>query len=78
MSRSCLELGLADHPVLVLTMPALLPGISHLHVYIADSLFGSKQVRHVDAAVGEPASGHECERRPQVWYIERVQEGVKQ
>ena len=78
MSRSCLELGLAGHPVLVLIVPALLPGIPHLHVYIADSLFGSKQVHHVDAAVDKPASGHECERRPQVWYIERVQEGVKQ
>ena len=78
MSRSCLELGLAGYPILVIVVPALIPGIPHLHVYIADSLFGSKQVCHVDAAVGEPASGHECERRPQVWYIERVQERVKQ
>ena len=79
MSRSCLELGLADHPVLVLTMPALLPGISHLHVYFADSLFGSKQVRHVDAAVGEPVSGHECVRGDHKCGIfERVQERVKQ
>ena len=31
-------------------------------VLIADSLFGYCQVRHVDAAVGQPASGHdECE-----------------
>ena len=36
-------------------------------VLIADSLFGSNQVRHVDAAVGQPASGHECEQRLQVW-----------
>ena len=39
-----------------------------LYIYIiADSLFGSYQVRHVDAAVGEPASSHKCERRPQAW-----------
>ena len=36
-------------------------------IIIADSLLGSNQVRHVDAAVGEPAYGHECEQRPQVW-----------
>ena len=33
-------------------------------IILADSLFGSNQVRHVDAAVGQPASGHECEQRP--------------
>ena len=30
-------------------------------VLIADSLLGYCQVRHVDAAVGQPASGHKCE-----------------
>ena len=30
-------------------------------VLIADSLLDYCQVRHVDAAVGQPASGHKCE-----------------
>ena len=37
---------------------------------IADSLLGYCQVRHVDAAVGQPASGHECEKDLQVWEYE--------
>ena len=37
---------------------------------VTDSLFGYCQGRHVDAAVGQPASGHECEKDPQVWVYE--------
>ena len=37
-------------------------GILIYMIIIADSLLGSNQVRHVDAAVGKPASDHECER----------------
>ena len=33
---------------------------------VTDSLFGYCQVRHVDAAVGQPASSHKCEKDPQV------------
>ena len=73
MSRSCLKLGLAGHPAIVIVVPVLIPGIPLLHVSFADSLYGSVQVRHVDAAVGEPASSHKCERRrPQEWFNERV------
>ena len=42
-------------------------GILIYTIIIADSLFGSNQVCHVDAAVGEPASDHEYEQRPKVW-----------
>ena len=69
-----LKLRLAGHPDIVIVMPVLIPGIPLLHVSFADSLYGSVQVRHVDAAVGKPASSHECERgRPQEWFNERVQ-----
>ena len=44
-----------------------LQDILHYIVLIADSLFGSYQVRHVNAAVSQPASCHECEEEPQVW-----------
>ena len=71
ISRSCLKLGLAGHPDIVIVVPVLIPGIPLLHVSFTDSLYGSVQVRHVDAAVGEPASSHKCEgRKPRVWYIE--------
>ena len=39
-------------------------------VLIADLLFGYYQVRHVDAAVGQPASSHKCEQDPRVWEYE--------
>ena len=71
-----LKLRLAGHPDIVIVVPVLIPGIPLLHVSFTDSLCGSVQVRHVDAAVGEPASSHKCEgRRPQVWCNERVRSG---
>ena len=49
ISRSCLKLGLAGHPDIVIVVPALIPGIPLLHVSFTDSLYGSVQVRHVSS-----------------------------